>query len=197
MSGKTGQSDRFIRKCRVVQNPNTYVVAVFFTQIVQIVSIFDDLYFLLAPDGITVDGFFFSIDENRRAFAEVGDENGVGTVRVGGMHGVRPLKVMTLRGVGRALNTVLTTLPAYSLRRGILFTDTRPSQTDGQTNVCNQLANAVARGIFSTTIQCLRANQQKRLCFVGSFFILFLHIKMCDRRNQRSGRLHRNVGERR
>lgn len=95
-----GPSDWFIRECRVVQNPDTDVVTVFFTQIVQIVAIFDDLYFSLAPDGITVDGFFFSVDENRRAFAEVGDEKGVGAVRVGGMHGVRPLKVMTLRGSG-------------------------------------------------------------------------------------------------
>ena len=51
MTGKTGQSDRLVRKCSVVQNPNTGVVTVFFTQVVQIVAIFDDLYFRLAPDG--------------------------------------------------------------------------------------------------------------------------------------------------
>lgn len=83
------QLNLLIPECRIVQNPYSRVETVFFTQIVRIVAIFDDLYFRLAPDGVTVDGFILAVDENRRAFAEVGAENGVGAVRIGGMHGVR------------------------------------------------------------------------------------------------------------
>ena len=118
-----------IPESRVIQNPYSRIVTVFLSQIVQIVAVFDDFDFRLALDGVAVDGFILAVNENRRAFAEVGDKNGVGAVRVGGMHGVRLFRLRPLRGVGRVLNTAPTTLPAYFLRRGILFTDTRPSET--------------------------------------------------------------------
>lgn len=104
-----------------------------FTQIVQIVAIFDDLYFPLAPDGVTVDGFFFSIDENRGAFAEVGDEYGVSAVRVRGMHGVRLFRLRPLRGGSGGWQTQSNYLPVYSLRRGILF-DRHPPVSNRRTN---------------------------------------------------------------
>ena len=103
-------------------------MTVFLSQIVQIVAVFDDFDFRLAPDGVAVDGFILAVNENRRAFAEVGDKNGVGAVRVGGMHGVRLFRLRPLRGVGRELNTTLTALPACFSPKEVLYsTDTRPS----------------------------------------------------------------------